>query len=74
MIYQHLFHDLIANTSLMDNMNIGKAITQGYNKSKPSWILTMCSLILRVFEHYSFSEQRFLTLNVVELFYRLNTI
>ena len=45
---------ILANTFLMDNMNIGKAITRGYSKSKPSWILVMCFLTLRVFEHYSF--------------------
>ena len=45
----------------MDNMNIGKAIIQGYGKSKPNWILKMCSPILRVFKHHSFSvkQQRF---------------
>lgn len=45
---------LLVNTFLMDNMNIGKAIIQGYSKSKPNWILKMCSLILRVFKHHSF--------------------
>ena len=57
----------------MDNMNIGKAITQSYSKSKPSWILAMCSLILRVFKHYSFVSNDN-TFNVVKLFYHLNSI
>ena len=40
----------------MDSMSIGRAITQGYGKLKPSWILKMCSLILRVFERSSSGE------------------
>ena len=37
----------------MDNIIIGKAITQNYSKSKPSWILETCFLIPRVWRHYS---------------------
>ena len=48
-------------------MNIGKAITQSYSKSKRCMILKMCFPILRVFKHYNFSEST-LTIYIVLLF------